>query len=156
MCCTVYESLYMVGIQMNRKCVRACLHWRPLHVPLHSSFQQSTMGKQELLHHLAALVCFVAESWPISQCMSSIHFYYTQTPITPLFFIQWWQSVPQSDCITSLMHFQHCVVFFSSSSPFLLRDESHRRTDDEQLHNSFIFRAVVHGSSYVLLRWSVI
>lgn len=82
MCCAVYESLYMVGIQMNRKWVRTCLHWRPLHVPLHSSFQQRTMGKRELLHHLAALVCFVAESWPVSLsvCFQSIFTTHTHTP----------------------------------------------------------------------------
>lgn len=47
-------------------CVRACLHWRPLHVPFHSSFQQGTMGKWELLHHPAVMACFAAESWPAS------------------------------------------------------------------------------------------
>lgn len=47
-------------------CGRVRLHWRPLRVRLHSSFQQSTMGNWELLHHLAVLVCFVAESWPVS------------------------------------------------------------------------------------------
>lgn len=94
-------------------CVRVRLHWRPLRVWLHSSFQQSTMGNWELLHHLAVLVCFVAESWPVSLlslslppslCVFISIFYYSHSSFS---FIQWWQSTPKSNCITSRMHLQH-------------------------------------------------
>lgn len=111
--------------------MRVCtciFHWRPLRVRLHSSFQQSTMGNREPLHHLTVLVCFVAPSWcvrltfsllPLSVCLYQLHSCSTHTLLA---FPLWWQSTPKSNCITSPMHFQHqAPFFFSSSSPRLVR-----------------------------------
>lgn len=91
----MYESRRMIRIQMKRACARVhvCFHWRPLHVQLHSSFRQSTMGNCEPLLHLAVLVCFVAQSWCVCftfsfpqyvcvcvcVCLDRLHFCSTHT-----------------------------------------------------------------------------
>lgn len=124
----MYESRRMIRIQMKRACARVhvCFHWRPLHVQLHSSFRQSTMGNCEPLLHLAVLVCFVAQSWcvcftfsfPQYVCVCVFVLIDSISAALTLFslLLLWWQSTPKSNYITSLMHFQHEAMFFSSSS----------------------------------------
>lgn len=107
---------------------------------LHSSFQQSTMGNWELLHHLAGFVCFVAESWPVSLCFSLpslpvfiwLNFYYTYSLFSLLCSDN---KTRQSQtglphwCIYTMWHYS-----FHSETEF---------------HNSFMFRTVVHRYVYV-------
>lgn len=98
----------------------------------HSSFQQSTMGNWELLHHLCCfgMLCSRKLARLASLSLSvfiSLHFYYTHSLLS---FIQWWQSMPKSNRITSLVHFQHEALFlFPPPALVSSGDESHRRTD---------------------------
>lgn len=134
-------------------CACVCLHWRPLW--LHSSFQQSTMGNWELLHHLVVLVYFVAESWPISSASSSHSISTTHTLCSLLY-------SDDKACQSQTLLHRWCISntrLCSFPPPALvssgMKVRGAQTFHTEEFHNSFIFRAVVPGYAYVLwtLSW---
>lgn len=109
-CYIAYESLHTAGIQMSRKCVRACV--------------QVFIDALCMSHfiHLSSKALWVSEScyiillsWhalqqkaglPLCVCLQFISTVRTHTPPPPFSFsYSGLQSMLQSDCITSLVHF---------------------------------------------------
>lgn len=137
---------YMIRIQMKCRRVRARVFIDALpHVRLHSSFQQSTMGK---LRAVTSSCCFGMHCSRkpdrltlLSLTLSSSHSISTIQTCTLLCLIQRWQSMPKSNCITSLMHFQPRPLFCFLPPPALSLSSPpgwKSQEDIEELHNSYL------------------
>lgn len=148
----------MAGIQISHECRRTCVRVfiDALCMSHFIHLSSKALWVSELLHHpAAAMACFAAESWPASARVSSIHFYcaHARARMHSTFLLcsvsySGSQSVLQSDCITSPCISNTVPALFTPPAPFLLRDENHKSGADKHMHNTFIFRAVVHGSSW--------